>query len=105
MACGDLSGFDSDRSYPLELSSLFEDFKDWKYSFRKVNQSPTEPAYKKACELKRFNKLEKLQDLLPPKNNIRISQKKPKTLDVNEFNDTEILETLGNFFIDDSLEK
>lgn len=92
MACGDLSGFDSDRTYPLELSSLFEDFKDWKYSFRKVTQSPTEPAYKKACELKRTNKLEKSEDLQPPKKNNSPSRT------VNE-DDNEILECLEKFFL------
>uniref|UniRef100_A0A914KP36 Putative tRNA (cytidine(32)/guanosine(34)-2'-O)-methyltransferase n=1 Tax=Meloidogyne incognita TaxID=6306 RepID=A0A914KP36_MELIC len=53
MACGDLSGFDSDRTYPLELSKISEEFSDWKYIPRPVVQPPTEPAYKKALGLKK----------------------------------------------------
>uniref|UniRef100_A0A915LJ79 Ribosomal RNA methyltransferase FtsJ domain-containing protein n=1 Tax=Meloidogyne javanica TaxID=6303 RepID=A0A915LJ79_MELJA len=53
MACGDLSGFDSDRTYPLELSKISEEFSDWKYIPRSVVQPPTEPAYKKALGLKK----------------------------------------------------
>lgn len=101
MACGDLSGFDSDRTYPLELSSLSDDFKDWKYSFKEVTQPPTEPAYKKACALKRSDKLEKCDDLKSPgKNDPHISKKKNDELFYTNDLDEDILESLNNFFID-----
>ena len=40
MACGTLSGFDSDRSYPLQL-----DGDDTKYTFRAPIQPPIRPNY------------------------------------------------------------
>jgi tRNA (cytidine32/guanosine34-2'-O)-methyltransferase len=61
VACGDLSGFDSDRTYPLQLKTLSDDFKDWEYQCRDVVQPPTEPAYKKATALKKNCNLEKDQ--------------------------------------------
>lgn len=57
MACGDIAGFDSDRTYPLELDTLMEEFSDWKYEHRDVIQPPTEPAYRKASALKKISKL------------------------------------------------
>ena len=57
IACGDLTGFDSDRTYPLELNALSEEFRDWKYEHREVVQPPTEPAYKKASALKKISEL------------------------------------------------
>uniref|UniRef100_A0A1I8A896 Putative tRNA (cytidine(32)/guanosine(34)-2'-O)-methyltransferase n=1 Tax=Steinernema glaseri TaxID=37863 RepID=A0A1I8A896_9BILA len=59
VACGDLSGFDSDRTYPLDLSELGDAFKGHHYQYRPVVQPPTEPAYKKALELKKTDRLEK----------------------------------------------
>ena len=47
MVCGDLSGFDSDRSYNL----------DENYSYTEPVRPPTNPAYKKAVELKRDGKI------------------------------------------------
>lgn len=55
MACGDMSGFDSDRTYPLDLSRLPSELTkldQYKYEFKTVVQPPTDPCYKKACELK-----------------------------------------------------
>ncbi|KAH7731568.1 cell division protein [Aphelenchoides avenae] len=46
IACGDLSGFDSDRTYPLDLSEISPAFEGLKYEYREVVQPPTEPAYK-----------------------------------------------------------
>jgi len=57
MACGDLSGFDSDRTYPFDLSTISEDFKDWAYHYTPAVQPPTAPAYKEACRLKSGKKL------------------------------------------------
>uniref|UniRef100_A0A1I8BT76 FtsJ domain-containing protein n=1 Tax=Meloidogyne hapla TaxID=6305 RepID=A0A1I8BT76_MELHA len=62
MACGDLSGFDSDRTYPLELNKISEEFSDWKYVPRPVVQPPTEPAYKKALGLKKGGAMLKIED-------------------------------------------
>ncbi|KAJ1667564.1 tRNA (uridine-2'-O-)-methyltransferase trm7 [Coemansia sp. RSA 1813] len=49
VACGDLRGFDSDMTYPLDI----EDAKP--YETRDPAQSPISPPYKKALELKRSN--------------------------------------------------
>ncbi|XP_039265517.1 tRNA (cytidine(32)/guanosine(34)-2'-O)-methyltransferase-like [Styela clava] len=53
LACGDLSGFDSDRTYPLQL----EDGKE--YVYHSPTQPPIDPPYKEACKLKADNKLAK----------------------------------------------
>uniref|UniRef100_A0A915PJM0 Putative tRNA (cytidine(32)/guanosine(34)-2'-O)-methyltransferase n=1 Tax=Setaria digitata TaxID=48799 RepID=A0A915PJM0_9BILA len=59
LACGDLSGWDSDRTYGLELPSLSGEAERERYKYRPVVQPPTEPAYKKACALKKCGKLAK----------------------------------------------
>uniref|UniRef100_A0A915JCF9 Putative tRNA (cytidine(32)/guanosine(34)-2'-O)-methyltransferase n=1 Tax=Romanomermis culicivorax TaxID=13658 RepID=A0A915JCF9_ROMCU len=51
MACGDMSGWDSDRTYPLELEP------GKCYEFKEVVQSPIDPPYKEACLLKKMDKL------------------------------------------------
>lgn len=51
--CGDLDGFDSDRTYPLELN------KDKAYKFCKPVQPPIDPPYKLANDMKRRNELAK----------------------------------------------
>ncbi|VDK87333.1 unnamed protein product [Litomosoides sigmodontis] len=59
LACGDLSGWDSDRTYELELPSFSGEAERERYEYRPVVQPPTEPAYKKACILKKTGKLAK----------------------------------------------
>ncbi|GFR57429.1 tRNA (cytidine(32)/guanosine(34)-2'-O)-methyltransferase [Elysia marginata] len=54
LACGDLSGFDSDMTYPLELEAGKST-----YSYLEPAQSPINPPYKDACELRRSDKLSK----------------------------------------------
>ncbi|KAJ1723165.1 tRNA (uridine-2'-O-)-methyltransferase trm7 [Coemansia erecta] len=49
VACGDLRGFDSDMTYPLEISDCEP------YQTRDPTQMPISPPYKKALELKRAN--------------------------------------------------
>jgi tRNA (cytidine32/guanosine34-2'-O)-methyltransferase len=51
VACGDLSGFDSDQTYPLQLQDAKE------YQPLNVPQPPINPPYKIAKELKRTNQL------------------------------------------------
>lgn len=46
VACGDLSGWDSDRTYGLELPALYGTFEQQRYVYKPVVQPPTEPAYK-----------------------------------------------------------
>uniref|UniRef100_A0A0N5AW62 Putative tRNA (cytidine(32)/guanosine(34)-2'-O)-methyltransferase n=1 Tax=Syphacia muris TaxID=451379 RepID=A0A0N5AW62_9BILA len=53
VACGDLSGWDSDRTYGLELPDLLNPLEKKRYAYKEVIQPPTEPAYKRACELKK----------------------------------------------------
>uniref|UniRef100_H2ZIK2 Ribosomal RNA methyltransferase FtsJ domain-containing protein n=1 Tax=Ciona savignyi TaxID=51511 RepID=H2ZIK2_CIOSA len=51
LACGDLSGFDSDRTYKLQLDGAAE------YTYHPPTQSPINPPYKHACQLKSESKL------------------------------------------------
>eukprot|EP00794_Sanderia_malayensis_P016182 gene16182-17808_t len=53
MACGDLSSYDSDMTYPLNLS----DSDNSSYQHLSPTQMPIDPPYKTACELKKKNKL------------------------------------------------
>jgi tRNA (cytidine32/guanosine34-2'-O)-methyltransferase len=50
LACGDLSAWDSDMSYPLQLG-------DQPYEYREPVQKPIDPPYKTAIELKQRNLL------------------------------------------------
>lgn len=55
LACGDLSAYDSDKTYPLNLPDGAA------YSYREPTQGPINPPYKQACDLKRADKLAKPQ--------------------------------------------
>lgn len=57
VTCGDLSAYDSDRSYPLDL----EDGSEYKYT--PPTQPPIAPPYQEACRLKKHGQLAK--ELLP----------------------------------------
>ncbi|KAM9753428.1 tRNA (cytidine(32)/guanosine(34)-2'-O)-methyltransferase isoform 1-T2 [Menidia menidia] len=52
LACGDLSAFDSDRTYPLQLS-------DKQYQYTPPTQPPICPPYQQACKLRKNNLLSK----------------------------------------------
>lgn len=56
IACGDLSGFDSDSSYPLNLPS---NSGSNEYSYLSPTQLPIDPPYKTALQLKKTSGLEK----------------------------------------------
>ncbi|KAJ1365895.1 hypothetical protein KIN20_026362 [Parelaphostrongylus tenuis] len=58
VACGDLSGFDSDGHYDLNLPTVPPGTVKSEYVFHNVVQPPTEPAYKTAVMLKKQNKLD-----------------------------------------------
>jgi hypothetical protein len=72
MCCGDLSGFDSERSHSLDVSGLAEEIRE---KFNLTNESaaldpvqpPTEPAYKNALNLKRADLLAKPSADIPKK--------------------------------------
>ncbi|KAM9376406.1 tRNA (cytidine(32)/guanosine(34)-2'-O)-methyltransferase isoform 2-T2 [Pholidichthys leucotaenia] len=51
LACGDLSAFDSDRTYPLQLDS------DKEYQYTPPTQPPIHPPYQQACHLRKNNQL------------------------------------------------
>ncbi|KAI4879696.1 hypothetical protein NFI96_032025 [Prochilodus magdalenae] len=53
LACGDLSAFDSDRTYPLQLDSNKE------YQYLPPTQPPIRPPYQQACHLRKNNLLAK----------------------------------------------
>ncbi|KAM6474843.1 tRNA (cytidine(32)/guanosine(34)-2'-O)-methyltransferase isoform 1-T1 [Liasis olivaceus] len=55
LACGDLSAYDSDRTYPLQLDPEKE------YTYVPPTQPPIRPAYEEACFLKKHNLLTKEQ--------------------------------------------
>ncbi|XP_059149948.1 putative tRNA (cytidine(32)/guanosine(34)-2'-O)-methyltransferase [Physella acuta] len=69
LACGDLSGFDSDMTYPLELG-LGE-----AYTYHEPTQSPINPPYKEACELRRKNKLVKQTVEIQPQSSPDLSSR------------------------------
>lgn len=53
LTCGDLSAYDSDRTYPLQLEPGKE------YTFHAPTQSPIDPPYKQACLLRKTDQLAK----------------------------------------------
>ncbi|XP_012507846.1 PREDICTED: putative tRNA (cytidine(32)/guanosine(34)-2'-O)-methyltransferase isoform X5 [Propithecus coquereli] len=53
VTCGDLSSYDSDRSYPVDL----EDGSEYKYTL--PTQLPISPPYQEACTLKKSGRLAK----------------------------------------------
>ncbi|XP_062975565.1 tRNA (cytidine(32)/guanosine(34)-2'-O)-methyltransferase [Elgaria multicarinata webbii] len=53
LACGDLSAYDSDRTYPLQLDP------EKKYTYVPPTQPPIRPPYEEACFLKKHNLLTK----------------------------------------------
>ncbi|KAH0628887.1 hypothetical protein JD844_010507 [Phrynosoma platyrhinos] len=53
LACGDLSAYDSDRTYPLQLDPEKE------YTYTTPTQPPIRPPYEEACFLKKHNLLTK----------------------------------------------
>uniref|UniRef100_V9KZY6 Putative tRNA (cytidine(32)/guanosine(34)-2'-O)-methyltransferase n=1 Tax=Callorhinchus milii TaxID=7868 RepID=V9KZY6_CALMI len=59
LACGDLSAYDSDRTYPLQLDPEKE------YSYTPPAQPPISPPYQDACFLKRNNLLVREREQTP----------------------------------------
>lgn len=59
LACGDLSAYDSDRTYPLQLDP------EKKYTYIPPTQPPIRPPYEEACFLKKHNLLTKEPALQP----------------------------------------
>lgn len=53
LACGDLSAYDSDKTYPLNLGN------DKGYTYHSPTQSPISPPYQQACLLKKADMLAK----------------------------------------------
>ncbi|RXM94276.1 putative tRNA (cytidine(32)/guanosine(34)-2'-O)-methyltransferase [Acipenser ruthenus] len=53
LACGDLSAYDSDRTYPLQLDP------NKAYQYLPPTQPPIQPPYQKACLLRKHNLLAK----------------------------------------------
>ena len=51
LACGDLSHYDSDQSYPLEIAGHSP------YVYHEPTQMPISPPYKTAVQMKRSNQL------------------------------------------------
>ncbi|ERE65646.1 putative ribosomal RNA methyltransferase 1-like protein [Cricetulus griseus] len=72
VTCGDLSAYDSDRSYPLDL----EDGSEYKYT--PPTQPPISPPYQEACRLKKNGQLAK--ELLPQECSIGRVDKLPQPL-------------------------
>ncbi|CAO2639351.1 Putative tRNA (cytidine(32)/guanosine(34)-2'-O)-methyltransferase [Lemmus lemmus] len=74
VTCGDLSAYDSDRSYPLDL----EDGSEYKYT--PPTQPPIAPPYQEACKLKKNGQLAK--ELLPKECSIDKVDTLPRPLTV-----------------------
>ncbi|KAL5015312.1 hypothetical protein ScPMuIL_009582 [Solemya velum] len=60
LACGDLSGFDSDKTYPLQLQT------DKEYTYHPPTQSPINPPYQEACKLRKAHSLTKPSQVVVP---------------------------------------
>ncbi|XP_076451350.1 tRNA (cytidine(32)/guanosine(34)-2'-O)-methyltransferase-like [Babylonia areolata] len=73
LACGDLSGFDSDKTYPLQLEEGAE------YSYHEPTQSPINPPYKEACYLRKNDLLAK-PSAQPKDCAVQTSQGSPATV-------------------------
>ncbi|OBS57445.1 hypothetical protein A6R68_11428 [Neotoma lepida] len=74
VTCGDLSAYDSDRSYPLDL----EDGSEYKYT--PPTQPPISPPYQEACKLKKNGQLAK--EPLPQEYSFNRADKLPQPLTV-----------------------
>ncbi|XP_064134310.1 tRNA (cytidine(32)/guanosine(34)-2'-O)-methyltransferase isoform X4 [Loxodonta africana] len=72
VTCGDLSAYDSDRSYPLDL----EDGSEYKYT--PPMQPPISPPYQEACTLKKKGRLAK--EIRPQETPISIVDVLPQPL-------------------------
>lgn len=62
LCCGDMSGFDSERSHPLDGDAICAELREKLKVGDSANRRdpiapPTEPAYKQAVSLKRTNQL------------------------------------------------
>lgn len=66
LACGDLSAYDSDKTYPLKLNP------DTEYQYHPPTQPPINPPYKTACYLKKRDLLAKPQKTLLTKCGIQL---------------------------------
>lgn len=64
MACGDLSGYDADQTYPLTTSS-----EEKEYQSLSPTQEPINPPYKTACLLKKSNCLASSESMGQESNN------------------------------------
>lgn len=65
MACGDLSGYDADQTYPLTTSSAEKE-----YQSLSPTQEPINPPYKTACLLKKSNCLASSENSGQESNNV-----------------------------------
>ncbi|XP_034033244.1 putative tRNA (cytidine(32)/guanosine(34)-2'-O)-methyltransferase [Thalassophryne amazonica] len=85
LACGDLSAFDSDRTYPLQLDP------GQQYQYTPPTQLPILPPYEQACHLRRNNLLSR-EDALPAAANC--NPENPEPLDPSNNRNPENLEPL-----------
>ncbi|XP_077998361.1 tRNA (cytidine(32)/guanosine(34)-2'-O)-methyltransferase-like [Glandiceps talaboti] len=92
LACGDLSAYDSDRTYPLKLDSESE------YTYHPPTQPPIKPPYEKACYLKKKDMLAK-PSMLTEQGNTEESMKSEENKQQVEGDDFKKLhEVEGNEF-------
>ncbi|XP_052027306.1 putative tRNA (cytidine(32)/guanosine(34)-2'-O)-methyltransferase isoform X3 [Apodemus sylvaticus] len=75
VTCGDLSAYDSDRTYSLDLDDGSE------YKYTPPTQPPIAPPYQEACRLKKNGQLAK--ELLPQECSINSVDKLPQPLPIH----------------------
>ncbi|CAB3401867.1 unnamed protein product [Caenorhabditis bovis] len=100
VTCGDLSGWDSEQSYPLDIDTSYPRGGVrgglGNYEFVDVVQPPTEPAYKEALEMKKTGVLSKMENdlnkALREKNRIEAQRKHREK---NEANASAKVEQVG----------
>ncbi|XP_074654901.1 tRNA (cytidine(32)/guanosine(34)-2'-O)-methyltransferase-like [Tubulanus polymorphus] len=79
LACGDLSAYDSDKTYPLELEP------GKSYTYHPPTQEPITPPYKQACHLRKHDQLVKSSSASPRTQTISTTASEPSQLaDITE---------------------
>ncbi|XP_077777306.1 tRNA (cytidine(32)/guanosine(34)-2'-O)-methyltransferase isoform X3 [Podarcis muralis] len=87
LACGDLSAYDSDRTYPLQLDP------EKKYTYVPPTQPPICPPYEEACFLKKHNLLTKEQ--VPQPQQERVLQEQQEQGAARSPLEAEVTDALG----------
>ncbi|CAI5445810.1 unnamed protein product [Caenorhabditis angaria] len=100
VTCGDLSGWDSEQSYSLDIETSYpkgsEKDASNQYEFKDVVQPPTEPAYKEALAMKKMGIFSKLEHDLEKAHKLAVAKEGAERQEKSQ-------EEKGNIGLDDKL--